>query len=269
MLNFLMNDKEYEIQANMQVATILSQFDSNYIIGVVEDTIKNQFNYFDTIPKPNIVQSFEDYFKELYATYPSDKDNIDDTRNEAYHNIMDIICSKFNLNKFETENTDIFTLAFYLYDFFVSKFNFYMVNFYSKYITEEKSNIFINMGLQKASENRVDVSSNYNRYAFGDDEELAIVIANLPNVLSALRSNDIPDATVYGYSYANNPAIISLFEDHIDPAISIFSLYNNILFNQYIYPNAITQIRLKLQMDNKNIYMNAANAAKLKENRKR
>ena len=46
MLNFLMNDKEYEIQANMQVATILSQFDSNYIIGVLEDTINNQFNYF-------------------------------------------------------------------------------------------------------------------------------------------------------------------------------------------------------------------------------
>ena len=59
MLNFLMNDKEYEIQANMQVATILSQFDSNYIMDVISDTIDQQFQTFNTITRPNIVQSFE------------------------------------------------------------------------------------------------------------------------------------------------------------------------------------------------------------------
>ena len=51
MLDFLMNDKEYEIQANGQVATILSQFNSDYVMDVVRNTLSEQFNHFDTVPK--------------------------------------------------------------------------------------------------------------------------------------------------------------------------------------------------------------------------
>lgn len=252
MLNFLMNDKEYEIQANMQVATILSQFDSNYIMDVISDTIDQQFQSFNTITRPNIVQSFEEYFKQLKFQYPTDIDNIDDTRYSAYQNIIDIICSKFNLDRFNLETVDNYTLAFFLYDFFVSKFDLYMVNFYSRFVVQEKSNIFINLGLQKSSE-LGDASSNYNRYAFSDDEELAAVVANLPNILSALKNNDISDSDIYRSIY-NNPDIVNLFETHIAPNISIFDIYNRILFNQVLYPSVITQIRLKIQMENKQAF---------------
>ena len=254
MLNFLMNDKEYEIQANMQVATILAQFDSGYVMDVVEDTINSiQFD-FDIIPRPNIVQSFEEYFKVLLNTYPSDIENINLTRNDAYHNIMDIICSKYGLQRTETENTDIYTLAFYMYDFFVSKFDSYLVNFYSSYITRNKSDIFTSLGLDRSIEN-TDVSSNYNRYAFGSDQELATVVANLPLVLGTIKNFDISDTDIYRYTYGNVPAVINMLEDHIEPAISIFSMYNNILFNNTMYPNIITQIRLKIQMENKEAFM--------------
>nr|DAL38435.1 MAG TPA_asm: hypothetical protein [Caudoviricetes sp.] len=252
MLNFLMNDKEYEIQANMQVATILSQFDSNYIMDVISDTIDQQFQSFNTITRPNIVQSFEEYFKQLKFQYPTDIENIDDTRYSAYQNIIDIICSKFNLDRFNLETVDNYTLAFFLYDFFVSKFDLYMVNFYARFVVQEKSNIFINLGLQKSSE-LGDASSNYNRYAFSDDEELAAVVANLPNILSALKSNDISDTDIYRSIY-NNPDIVNLFETHIAPSISIFDIYNRILFNQVLYPSVITQIRLKIQMENKQAF---------------
>ena len=49
MLNFLMNDKVYEIQANNQISVILSQFDSGYVMDIVEDTLTSLFNNFDTI----------------------------------------------------------------------------------------------------------------------------------------------------------------------------------------------------------------------------
>lgn len=254
MLNFLMNDKEYEIQANMQVATILSQFDSGYVMDVVEDTINSiQFN-FDIIPRPNIVQSFEEYFKVLLNTYPTDTDNINLTRNDAYHNIMNIICSKYGLRKTETENTDIYTLAFYMYDFFVSKFDYYLVNFYANYITRNKSDIFSSLGLDKVTDNG-DVSTTYNKYAFGTDQELATVVANLPVVLGTIKNFDIPDIEVYKYAYGNILPVITMMEDHLEPAVSIFSMYNNILFNSIMYPNIITQIRLKIQMENKEAFM--------------
>ena len=55
MLDFLTNDKVYEIQANGQISMILSQFDSGYIMDIVEDTLRQLFNNFDTIPRPNVV----------------------------------------------------------------------------------------------------------------------------------------------------------------------------------------------------------------------
>lgn len=253
MLNFLMNDKEYELQANMQVATILSQFDSNYIMDVVSDTIDQQFYSFNTITRPNIVQSFEEYFKQLKYQYPTDLDNIEETRYNAYMNIIDIICSKFNLTKTNNlDNIDIYTIAFFLYDFFVSKFDLYIVNFYSKYVVQEKSNIFINLGLQKTSEVN-DASYNYNRFAFSDDEELAAVVANLPDILSAIKNNDIQDIDVYQSIY-NDSNISDSIYSCIIPSISIFEIYNRILFNSILYPSVITQIRLKIQMDNRQAF---------------
>ena len=47
MLNFLTNSKEYEIQANGQLSSILSQFDSDYVMHVIEATLEDQFLYFD------------------------------------------------------------------------------------------------------------------------------------------------------------------------------------------------------------------------------
>ena len=97
MLDFLMNDKEYEIQANGQVATILSQFNSDYVMDVVRNTLSEQFNHFDTVPKPNIAESFETYFKELLNTYPTDETNILETRHQTFTDIRDIICRQFAL----------------------------------------------------------------------------------------------------------------------------------------------------------------------------
>ena len=252
MLDFLMNDKEYEIQANGQVATILSHFNSDYVMDVVRNTLSEQFNHFDTVPKPNIAESFETYFKELLRTYPTDETNILETRHQTYTDIRDIICRQFALGFVNEDDVDMYSITTLLYDFFVAKFNFYMVNFYCRYIAAEKSALFMNMGLEKASKED-NSSMNYARHAFGDDEELAAVIANLPVVLGALKSIDVPDRYVYQTAYGNNQLLIDLIDSHIQPTTSIYNIYNSILFNPTLYPIIVTQIRLKIQMQNTNI----------------
>jgi hypothetical protein len=94
---------------------------------------------------------------------------------------------------------------------------------------------------------------NYARQSFGDDEELAAVIANLPVVLGALKSIDVPDRYVYQTAYGNNQLLIDLIDSHIQPTTSIYNIYNSILFNPTLYPIIVTQIRLKIQMQNTNI----------------
>jgi hypothetical protein len=41
---------------------------------------------------------------------------------------------------------------------------------------------------------------------------------------------------------------IQLFEENITPVTGIFSIFNNILFNEYMYPTVITHIRMAIQM---------------------
>lgn len=248
MLDFLTNNKIYELQSDNQIASILSQFDSNYIMDVVENTLQDMFNSFDTFSKPNVPKAYEDVFKTLYNAYPTDQDNINDTRYETYKSIISIICNRYGLQFNETEYTDMYTMAYILYDFFVSRFNFYMVDFYSRYIYEQRNDIYRTLNLEELSKER-DTSSNYGRMVFGDQECMATITANLPMVLNFLRSIDtIEDSTIYSYAYGNNIDAISMLLNHILVPTSIYNIYNNQLFNPELYASIITHIRIRIQM---------------------
>ena len=247
MVGFLMNNKIYEIQSNTQLSVILSQFDSGYVMDVIEETLTNVFNNFDTIVRPNAVLAFEQNFKELYANFPSDLDNINQCRIETYMTIIDFICKKFDLRFIQQDSVDLYTLALNMYDFFVSKFAYNMVEFYTKFIIMEKDNILTTINQDDYRKQR-DMSSAYNKTVFGNDESLAIIAANLPDVLKNLSMNLVPDHTVYYTIYGSeNQPIIDLMETYISPTVSLFVRFNTILFNEIMYGTIITQIRMRLQ----------------------
>lgn len=248
MLDFLTNNKVYELQSDNQIAGILSQFDSDYIMDVVENTLQDMFNQFDTFSKPNIPKAYEDVFKLLYTAYPTDQDNINDTRYETYKSIINIICNRFGITFNETEYTDMYTVAYLIYDFFVSRFNFYMVDFFSRYIYEQRDDIYKNLNLEELSKER-DTSSNYGRMVFGDQECMATIAANLPMVLNSIRSiTNIDDYVIYRYAYGNNMDAINMLLNHIIVPNGLYSIYNNLLFNSELYASIVTHIRLRIQM---------------------
>lgn len=247
MLDFLINNKEYEIKANNQLSVILSQFDATYIMNVIEDTLGRQLNSFNLMGPPNAVESFELMFKELYETYPEDHTNIDDSRIEVYREIIDSICRHMQLSFQETERLDLYTMAYYLYDFYVAHLNNYLVTFYDRYIQSEKDNLCANYRLEGLERKR-DMGASYVHYAFGDDETMALVVANLPLVLSNLRQMPIPDEYVYRTIYGpQNESIVQLFIQNVVPRGSVFGLFNTLLFNEQLYPTIVTHIRMAIQ----------------------
>lgn len=252
MLDFMTNNKIYEFQSTNQVATILSYFDSNYIMDVVEDELQKKLNKFDTIPSPNIVESFELIFKQLYPIYPTDTDNIDDSRQETYRSIIKSIANRYNLI-YNIDNVDdisyLYSLAKYMYDFYVSKFDLYLVDFYVRFLQDQKEEIYNALNLEMYKKNK-DVSTNYSSAVF-EDNKLAIISANLPMVLKFISSMPVLDSSIYQYTY-NNDDIVSLFTDNINTTASIYQMYNNMMnADQLIKTNIIIQIRLKMQMINK------------------
>ena len=266
MLDFLTNNKVYELQSDNQIASILSQFDSDYIMDVVENTLQSMFNQFDTFAKPNVPKAYEDVFKSLYNAYPTDQDNINDTRYETYKSIITIICNRYGLEFYEDEYLDMYTMAYILYDFFVSRFNNYMIEFFSRYIYEQRDDIYRNLNLEELSKER-DTSSNYGRMVFGDQECMAVIAANLPLVLGSLRSLDtISDELIYRYAYGTTETGLNMtmmLLNHITVPGGIYALYNRLLFTEELYPSIVTNIRLKIQMQYQ-FAIDAAKAANMK-----
>ena len=246
MTGFLSNSKVYEVQAANQVSVILSQFDSGYIMDVVEDTLKNMFEYFDIIPKPNIVQSFETTFKELHTIYPNDIENINQTRIETYQTIIEFICKKYSLRYIQTETIDTYTIAYYLYDFFVAKWNMYMVQFYVKYILNEKES-FIPMLNMEEFKKSTDINIKYNKMAFSKNDTLALIAINIPEILKMISNTQIMDQTIYSYIYSDQPFVVDIFESTIAANVPIFTRYNSMLFNEALYGPILTHIRMQFQ----------------------
>lgn len=244
--SYLLNNKIYEIQANNQLSVILSQFDANFIMDIIEDTITMRLNNFDLMPAPNAVQAFETNFILLYDNYPNEKENIDDSRERTYREIIGTICSKFNLQFEEQIYTSLYTVAYYLYDFFISKFNNYIIKFYTKFIEQEKFSIYKEFNLDEMKKNK-DVSTTYSKMFFQNDDTMGLIVANLPIVLSGLKNISVKDRDIYQIIYDGNQEIIDLFESHIMPINSIFSVFNTILFNETMYPTVITHIRMAIQ----------------------
>lgn len=250
MLDFITNNQEYELQSDNQLASILIQFDSDYAMNIVEDTLTAMFNRFDTVPKPNTIKAFKTIFKQLYNAYPYDQDQISAKEQETYLNIIDAVSKKYDFQFIRNdETTDFYPIADFIYDFYVAKFNQYIVNFFTRFIYEERENIYSALNMENLKYNK-DASSNYNKLIFSKDPALITVAANLPLVLSFIKDMEVPDSTVYGYAYGmTNQEVINLFNKNIINNVSLFRRYNSLINNEVLRADIITHVRLKLQQD--------------------
>lgn len=247
MLDFMMNNKVYEIQANNQLSVILSQFDADYIVSIVDDILQRQLNNFDLIGPPNAVLSCENLFKEYYATYPTEHDNIDYNRDQLYREIILRICKWMDLEFIEMEDVDIYTLAYYVYDFYVAKLNKYIVLFYDRYLEAEKDYIYTSFYLEEFAGKNKDMSSIYANMVFNNDRSMALIVANLQYVLTHLKDMPVTDEYIYKTIYGDD-RIVDILAHNIMSKNSIFSLFNKIIFNPYLYPTIVTHIRMQIQM---------------------
>ena len=78
----------------------------------------------------NLINAIESTFKSNAENYPQFYAETMERRNEVYSNILMTLCSLHGLSLNVNENTDLYSLAFVLYDFTVSKFTINMINFW-------------------------------------------------------------------------------------------------------------------------------------------
>lgn len=155
MSNFIANSNMYNICTENEISVILSHFNREYVFNIIRDNITQRFRY-SQLRMPNIVASFENYFKQLKTMY-TDLDQIreiEDARISTYKEIISILSNEFQFQFNYDEIQDYYSAAFYLYSFLVSDFSSNLVTFFSNFILKERNNIYESFNLNDLKKNK-------------------------------------------------------------------------------------------------------------------
>lgn len=240
------NEQMYNIATENELAVVLSHYNSEFVLSVLDQAIKNRFTSVSFIQTPNIVEAWEQNFKAIQSTYGEEvKSEVLKVREEVYNQIIEVICREFHLNFTIDDSVDLYTAAFYLYDFFVCNFTNGLITFFANFIYREKDNLYDSLELAELKKNK-DTSTIYGRKVY-KDIKIALINANIDRVITEICQMSIPFHGIIEIVFGMNSHI----KDYI---LSIVSCNDNFFGNAYvsliesdIRSEIITAIRFKLQ----------------------
>lgn len=235
----------YEINNEYNVTDILAHFDSNYILNIIEDKLEN-ISFATSQIEPNIVVSFENNFKNMNDKFPGDSQNIRNIREQVYRDIIRILTNKFNLQfNMSDENIDLYTAAYYLYDFLMSHRNNIMVNFFTAFIINNKESLCATLNIEEFRKGK-DSAAAYSKRVY-QDNKFAIISANMPAVINYISTLDITLLNIFQSTYKDIKLVQFLDNAFADKGNFFKDHYCSILTKPEELPIIITNIRLALQ----------------------
>lgn len=249
----MQSNQSYIINSEYNITEILSHFDSEYIISVIEDKLKN-LSFSSSIVESNVVVSFEDNFKLMKQTFTDDGANINIVRSRIYKDIIIMLCDRFNIRFNELDDTiDLYTAAFYAYDFLVCNRNNIMINFYTSFIVNNKDYLYGALNLDEYKKAK-DMSTSYNKKMYTDNKYI-IISANMEKVIKFISTLDIKLLDIFKSTYINPDVVMFLDNAFADKGNFFADYYCKI--GEEELPIVITNIRLKLQQIIGNINQNS------------
>lgn len=238
------NDTIYTRIAEGEVAMLLAEYSSDYIMNCVITHLSQRLTSY--IPLPNIVSSFEENFKLLKQNYPSDVENIEQTRFETYSNIIDIICNEYNLEYIGDNITTIdslYSVAYYMYDAFICNYKYYVITFFKNFIKNNKNDIYNALSEEVRFKNKK--SNDILIKLFDGDIELITMLSAMSNVLYYISGFDI-DFNMFLTSCGMDSHEVKVILSHVIPKSNI---YKEKICDVMNYPDLITEIKLSIQSE--------------------
>lgn len=233
----------YNISSENNLTELLAHFDSGFVLNIIEDKIN--MRQYNSMPESNIIKSFEENFKVMKEQFPGDGENINLVRTRVYTEIINILCRGFNLNCMLDDSTDLYSAAYYLYDFLLCNSGPIMINFFTSFIINNKDSLYNSLNLESYKKNK-DSSTIYNKRIYIDPKYITIS-ANLEMVLKHIVTIDITLDNILQTTYVNPKIIMFLSEIITDKGNYFKDYYCSLLNRQEMLPVILTDIRLQLQ----------------------
>lgn len=242
-MNGNINNNLDSFESENTIASLLLHLSDNYIFDTIEQNIQNRVTFYP-VQNPNIVYSIRQKFHNIEANYQLDQSAYNEINN-TYARIIDLLCRSFNITLNARDNLDIYTTAYFLYEFLVSDYQKRMTNFFVQFIISEKDNLYRSMNLNDVKKNK-DTSTLYCKKVIADPK-IAIISANLESVLNNMIGFDISIEHILYYAYNDNAILYNYLKDLINPNGDFFKeQYGSFLCSDK-KPTIITNIRMELQ----------------------
>ena len=131
MSSFITNNADFSIVSDSEITSIISNFSDDMIMDIIRRDSENKFRPYQYYVG-NLIYALESSFKSNQENYPLFQTESINRRNEMYYNILQSLCSSHGLSLNINENTDLYSLTYFFYDFAISKFTINIINFFSK-----------------------------------------------------------------------------------------------------------------------------------------
>lgn len=235
------------IDTDAGIGTILSNFSSEYINHVIEDSLMMKFRPFDG-PMPNMVDVLNRQFLAILNNAPDYKDKIEYVRSETLQEIIQAICKFYNLSfmgDFESmEYMELYGIAHTMYDIFISRFTEYMLDFFVSYVIRNSDSIASYL----ANDPNTTKPKEQGLYAPDNfiDPKYILIHANINKVIYNMAGYDISLNDLLGFFLSPNDRakMQSLLADNGDIYKTHYASY--ILDPKYS-AGVLTNIKLSLQ----------------------
>lgn len=249
---FQYNPAITNVNIDNQLAGILSQFNDDYIMDIVKDSLNDRFRLYN-LPHPNIIVAFENTFKHLTDGFSSSTDEIALTRRRVYLNIIEFICNYYGFSFDNNDDTDYYSVAYWLYDFLVSNFTEHLKDFYTIFLINERDSIYSALELNQLRKEN-DSTLSYSKKLF-KDPKLAAIHCNLDYVISQISSFNIDLYSILQYVYQSNGDIASYITSSVHDYSGLFfkNHYQTYVINSEDSADVLTYIKLSLQQLGGNI----------------
>lgn len=244
-MSFITNNTDFGIVSDSEIVSIISNFSDEMIMDIITKNAENKFRPYQYYVA-NLIVALESTFKDNIEKFPQFASESIQRREEIYSQILQQLCSLHGLSLNIDENTDLYSLTYFLYDFTISRFTMNIINFFANYIVNETNTLYQYLNLSEVKKNK-DSSSLYSKKIFKDNPKLAIIHSNLETVIDAICGFDIDMETLINITtYDKN--ITALLTNNISEIHNLF----NVLFVPYIKDPRyraviITLVRMRLQ----------------------
>lgn len=241
-----LGNNDYVIISNRELSSVLTYFSPEMVERVIDDNLEDRIR--DRSPViGNMVESYESNFKLAIDSYADINRELVEYRYNTYRMIISKLCRIHNLSVTIPENEDPYTLAFYVYDFLISRFQDNIIDFFFNYINQEKDNLYDRLSLEDLRKSKDSTSIYTKKIAKNGDVKMAIICANLHSVLYNMSGFDITLEDIFRYIYLGHPNVSNYLTERIADIGNFYQQYIAPVITGTDNQVIITHLRLLLQ----------------------